>query len=296
MDELTNRIILHLRRDGRLSYTTLSELTGSPREAVAIRVNELLSSKKLRIVAGIHPHVVGLTVSAHVSLTVLGPMKPTLAKILAMDDLVFISQVSGSASLIVETRDRDVSALGRRLEALRALSGVSAAEVLIYDRISHNFFLGNEPLILPTLDDTDLALLAALQGNGRASYAQLAKWAGLSPTGCRSRVLRLVESGTIRIGAIKARQDMTDDLLFGIGISGADAAARLNAEPGLEFVARTIGRFDLVATVGFGSLRAFNTLIDDLRRLPGISRCETWLHSRILRERYELPLPLAPRK
>jgi len=95
----------------------------------------------------------------------------------------------------------------------------------------------------------------------------------------------------MQIGAIQQRSDMTDDLLFGIGINAhgdlQEVTKLLGAEPGLEFMARTVGRYDLIATLSFNSLREFNHMIAQLRSLSCVTYCEQWLHVQIVRERYE---------
>lgn len=48
-----------------------------------------------------------------------------------------------------------------------------------------------------TLDDVDRALLAALQRDGRAGYAELGRAVGLSASATAERVRRLEESGVI---------------------------------------------------------------------------------------------------
>lgn len=48
-----------------------------------------------------------------------------------------------------------------------------------------------------TLDDVDWRLLEALQSDGRASYADLGRLVGLSPSAVTERVRRLEESGVI---------------------------------------------------------------------------------------------------
>jgi Lrp/AsnC family leucine-responsive transcriptional regulator len=49
----------------------------------------------------------------------------------------------------------------------------------------------------PTLDRTDWRLLAALQDDGRASYADLARVVAMSPSAVTERVRRLEEAGVI---------------------------------------------------------------------------------------------------
>ncbi|MFI5663519.1 Lrp/AsnC family transcriptional regulator [Streptomyces sp. NPDC051684] len=48
-----------------------------------------------------------------------------------------------------------------------------------------------------SLDTTDIRLLEALQHNGRASYAELARIVSMSPSAVTERVRRLEESGVI---------------------------------------------------------------------------------------------------
>jgi hypothetical protein len=95
----------------------------------------------------------------------------------------------------------------------------------------------------------------------------------------------------MQIGAIQQRSDMTDDLVFGVGINAHadlnDVTQLLGTAPGLEFMARTVGRYDVVATLSFNSLRDFNQLITRLLSLPSVSYCEQWLHVQLVRERYE---------
>ena len=50
---------------------------------------------------------------------------------------------------------------------------------------------------LPTLDRTDLALLRALQSEGRLSNVELAERVNLSPSACLRRVQRLEADGVI---------------------------------------------------------------------------------------------------
>ncbi len=54
----------------------------------------------------------------------------------------------------------------------------------------------NSPQIV-TLDQTDLAILAALQTNARMPVVELAKQVNLSPTPCTLRIKRLEQAGVI---------------------------------------------------------------------------------------------------
>ncbi len=52
-------------------------------------------------------------------------------------------------------------------------------------------------------------------------------------------------------------------------------------------MARTVGRFDLVATIAFASLQDFTAFLDQVRSIPETGAVTTWLHARIRLERYQ---------
>jgi hypothetical protein len=55
-------------------------------------------------------------------------------------------------------------------------------------------------------------------------------------------------------------------------------------------MARTVGRYDIIATLSFNSLRDFNRLMSRLLSLPTVTYSEQWIHVQIVRERYDRPL------
>ncbi|MEJ1962328.1 MAG: Lrp/AsnC family transcriptional regulator [Gammaproteobacteria bacterium] len=252
----------------------------------------MFHSGELRVIAAPHPRVLGLTVTAHLSIKVSGDAHVIVKALEPLESLVFISVAAGAYQIIVETELPTLSELKQQVSHIRTLDRVTEVQVLLYERILSSFFLGPEPESFSyDFDEFDINIIKRLQQDGRAAYADLAQHVGLSLSGCRIRVQRLLESGVMQIGAIQQRSDMTDDLLFGIGIN-ADADLRevtrlLRAAPGLEFMARTVGRYDLIATVSFNSLRDFNQLISKLLSLSSVSYCEQWLHVQLVRERYE---------
>ncbi|HEY6483985.1 MAG TPA: winged helix-turn-helix transcriptional regulator [Steroidobacteraceae bacterium] len=290
MNDLTAQMIAILRRNGRASYSEIARELGTNRDYVASRINPLIEAGKLRIVAGVHPRVLGLTTSAHLSLKADGDTQSIVEALELLEAPVLISVVAGAFQIVVELQLRSLTELRRHVSAIRAIAGVREINVHLYERILSSFFLGAEPDSQSQLDEIDINIVNRLLRDGRANFAEIAGVVGLSVSGCRTRVQRLLESGVVQIGAIKQRSDMTNDLLFGIGVNVRNdcraAVEVISASPGLEFIARTVGRFDLLATVEFTSLRDFNLLVTRLRQLDSVHYCEQWLHVRIVREQY----------
>lgn len=73
--------------------------------------------------------------------------------------------------------------------------------------------IGPSPMPQPRLDRTDLALLRALQADGRLSNVELAQRVKLSPSACLRRVQRLERAGVIR--GYRAELDATK---LGLGL------------------------------------------------------------------------------
>jgi len=291
MDPLTKEIIALLRRDGRASYSDIARKLDITRDSVRKRISPLLRSGALRVITAPNPRLWGLNVSAHLSIRVTCDPREVIISLEDIRSLAFISIAVGAFHIISETEVRSISDLNHQVSTIRSLNGVEDVKILIYDHVIHSFFLrnvSNHPCY--DLDDYDLKLIYNLQTDGRASYGTLAKHVELSISSCRARMQRMLEAGVIQIGAIQARSEMTD-LLFGIGLvvkdNAEEASKLLGSIPGLEFLAKTVGRFDLIATLSVDSLRDFNSLTSQLLQLPSVYRCEQWMHSEVVRERYE---------
>jgi len=295
MADLTEQMLAILRRDGRATYSKIARELNTNRELVASRIFPLLEAGRLRIVAGVHPRILGLNVAAHLSIKVGGNVARVVNAINALEAPSLISVVVGSFQIIVELRLKSMTELRLEIAAVRAIEGVREVQVLLYEETLKSFFLSGEPgLTTAQIDAIDLAIIKRLANDGRANFAEIAQAVGLSLSGCRTRVQRLIAANVIHIGAVEQRADITSGLLFGIGANtrkdDSEVIELLSTQAGLEFLGRTVGRFDLLATVGFDSLAEFHGLVSRLRSLPSVTDCEQWLHVSLVRERYEQPL------
>lgn len=296
MDRTTELALVELRRDGRLSFSEIAHRLGTTRAAIAHRIGPLLDSGELRVLAAVHPRVLGLRVLAHVGARVQGRVDEVAGAMLELPAAVFVSQTIGPFNIAVELHVQSEEALHEQLRLMRAIPGVQELTVTIYHEVLSSFFLGPEPDVTDlVLDEADRAIIALLQEDGRVPLRDLSAAAGLSITGARARLHRLLESAVMRVGAIGQHAESGTTLVVGLGASTADASALielLGARPGLQFMARTIGRFDLVATVPVGSLDELREVLDAARAAPGVISVDAWLHERIRQERYQFAQPV----
>lgn len=297
MDDLTEQIVAVLRNDGRTPFTEIAAKLGVGRELIAHRFRALTQGGRLRIVAGIHPHAAGLPISAHFAIRVNGSVAHVIEILRGMETLEFISETTGPYQIVTDSWVPTQTALRIQLLLLRSLPGVAEVQAHIYDRLIASFFGGDTPNARNLkLDNTDVTLLEALQEDGRTPLVELAQRTGLSVSGCRSRLLRLTNSGVMKVGAIDRRTDSAGEMLMGIGVNVADdtqaVAQILESGSGVEFLAQTFGRYDLVAAVVFSSTDRLQEFIHGLRDHSSVLNVDTWLHIRTIRERYERPIVL----
>lgn len=149
-----------------------------------------------------------------------------------------------------------------------------------------------------TLDELDEALIEHLQRDGRTSFRALGQAVRLSPSAVTARVQKLRDAGLITISAVEGRGLTHRQLSMGIGLSlSSDTAVveALRADRGVDFAARTLGRFDVVATLVEPSAGALYENLERLRALPGVTAIESWLHLAVHKEDYACTLrPAAP--
>jgi len=289
MDEVDGAIVELLEADGRLTHREIARAIGLSRSTAATRVQRLISSGQVVIRGAVHPAVLGRGALAHVSVSVHGPAAPVADALARRDDVPFLSLTSGPHALVAEIRSASAGDVDAVVSELRSLPGVSGVDTLMYVEVMRDV-ISPVGTVRTEVDDTDRALLAALQDDGRASYVDLAAKVGLSAAGVRRRVVRLLDARVVRVGAVvrHSGQDRQSALGFGIRLAGGhkDAVAALAAMPSVIFVARTLGRFDLLATMRAFSAAQLVGVLDAVRALPDVRALESWSHLDVVKESY----------
>ncbi|HEX3688050.1 MAG TPA: Lrp/AsnC family transcriptional regulator [Solirubrobacteraceae bacterium] len=141
------------------------------------------------------------------------------------------------------------------------------------------------PLPQSKLDETDAAIIALLQQDGRRPYGEIGEAVGLSEAATRQRVNRLRDSGLMRIVAV------TDPVALGRGVvatiglrvSGDTraAAARLAQIAELEYVVVTAGAFDVIVELVCATEdELLDVLNDDIRTIAEVREIATFMHLR----------------
>ena len=132
------------------------------------------------------------------------------------------------------------------------------------------------------LDALDRSITEQLQRDSRATYAEIGSRVGLSAAAVHSRVKKLEERGIItgygaRVDAAAVGLPVTAFLAVRVvnGNTGDQVKQRLQRIAAIEECHSTAGSVDLLLKVRCASPMQLETLIRDVRTVPGVDRTDT---------------------
>ena len=141
LDEVSRGIIEALQRDGRASYAAIAREVGLSEAAVRQRVQRLLDSGAMQIVAVTDPLQVGFRRQAMIGLRVAGDITPVADALVQMPDVAYVVTTAGSFDLLVEVIcEDDDHLLDLLCRRIRALPGVSATETFVYLKLNKQHY------------------------------------------------------------------------------------------------------------------------------------------------------------
>ena len=144
LDATDKAIVRALQADGRLSYADLAPKVGLSAPAARQRVQRLMDSGLLQVVAVTDPLKLGLPVMALVGVAVSGDVRAVADQVGQIDNVIYVVLTSGSFDLFAEVVCRDMDELFTVVnDRLKAIPGVRATESFVYfDIHTHRFTWG----------------------------------------------------------------------------------------------------------------------------------------------------------
>ena len=132
IDDIDRAIIEQLQADGRLPYTKLGTAVGLSEAAVRQRLQRLIDSGTIQIVAVTNPMSLGMRRMAMIGVKVEGDTEKIAAKLQTFPDIDYLVITAGSFDLMCEVVVEDDRALVDLGNRIRAVAGVRGAETFIY--------------------------------------------------------------------------------------------------------------------------------------------------------------------
>jgi len=132
IDETDRAIIEELQRDGRTPFTRLGAAVGLSEAAARQRVQRLVDSGVMQVVAVTNPLASGYRRMAMVGVRTEGPTDDIAKALQAMADIDYLVVSAGSFDLMAEVVVADDRALLDLTNRIRAVPGVRSTETFIY--------------------------------------------------------------------------------------------------------------------------------------------------------------------
>jgi Lrp/AsnC family transcriptional regulator for asnA, asnC and gidA len=133
LDAISKAIIEQLQEDGRRPYATIGRAVGLSEAAVRQRVQRLVDSGVVQIVAVTDPLQVGFTRQAMIGIKAEGDLRVLADALAAMAEIDYVVITAGAFDILVEVVCEDDEHLLSVLnDQIRTLPGVRATETFVY--------------------------------------------------------------------------------------------------------------------------------------------------------------------
>ena len=142
------------------------------------------------------------------------------------------------------------------------------------------------------MDEIDYKILAILQKDGRKTYTEIARIAGVSPNTARNRISKLLKKQVIQIvGMIDPAQLGFDaPALIGVDVNPAqleEAAITISSFPEVSYLIMVSGEYDLFVEVLCKDREHLAEFLSEkLWHVPGIQKTQTFLTLRTYKIAY----------
>ena len=136
LDATSKAIIEQLQQDGRRPYAAIGKAVGLSEAAVRQRVQRLIDSGAVQIVAVTDPLELGFARQAMIGIRIEGPLDEVANQLAGMHEIDYVVITAGSFDLLAEVVcESDEELLEILSNRIRTLPGVRSTETFVYLRL-----------------------------------------------------------------------------------------------------------------------------------------------------------------
>lgn len=285
-DDLDQRIVDLLRRDGRRSITEVARAAGVTKQTIAKRLERLLERKAIRISALVDPVALGFPLFWSIGVRAKPGARERVAEHLAaMEEVAWVGYSTGGFDIMLEVFLPDTDAvfefLNERLAEMPDV--VTTREWLVLRSAKYEYLWEDDGTAgitggpaaavardggdrrrvrgwtaepgagreLVRLDDLDRAIVGLLREDGRRSFADIARRTGVAEGTVANRVDRLTQTGAMLVVARVDWPSVGYRVHVYVGVKAsrgriAQVGERLAGQPRVSYVGYTTGDFDIL--------------------------------------------------
>jgi Lrp/AsnC family transcriptional regulator for asnA, asnC and gidA len=136
-DDVSKAIIEQLQEDGRRAYATIGKAVGLSEAAVRQRVQKLVETGVMQIVAVTDPMQVGFARQAMVAISATGDIDGITKRLSNIPEVVYLVVIAGSFDILAEIVVTDDDHLLELInEQIRTIPGVLRTETFLYLKLT----------------------------------------------------------------------------------------------------------------------------------------------------------------
>jgi DNA-binding Lrp family transcriptional regulator len=288
-----------LQRDARQPFTAIAQQVGTSEAQVRRRVRALVDDDVIAITAVADPRVFGLESLAWLGLSVEPSRVAEVAEaVVELPHVDYGVITAGELNVMAEAACATKDELYDLVLTVRSLPGVLRTETFVYLRLlRQNFEWSRGDATTHTdvraehatvLEPLDVAIIQALQRNGRAPFRELGRELGVSERAVSARYVELSELGIVRVTAVvnPVRLGWNAMAWLGIRIAGAQfehVSARLGELPEISYLVVASGRYDLMAEVVCRTAdELLSSLTTRIGAIQGVASVDLFYYLRLL--------------
>jgi Lrp/AsnC family transcriptional regulator for asnA, asnC and gidA len=133
VDDTSRAIIEQLQDDGRRPYASIGKAVGLSEAAVRQRVQKLVDTGVMQIVAVTDPTQIGFARQAMIAITISGDVEAVADELAEIPEVDYLVITAGSFDVIVEVVvEDDAHLLSLVNSRIRAIGGVTRTETFLY--------------------------------------------------------------------------------------------------------------------------------------------------------------------
>ena len=133
LDDVSKSIIEELQQDGRRSYAAIGKVVGLSEAAVRQRVQRLVDSGVMQVVAVTDPLELGFARQAMIGIRARGALEPIADALAALPEVDYVVITAGSYDLLVEVVcESDEELLSVLSTKIRTIENVTSTETFMY--------------------------------------------------------------------------------------------------------------------------------------------------------------------
>jgi Lrp/AsnC family transcriptional regulator for asnA, asnC and gidA len=132
LDDVSRSIVSELQADGRRAYAQIGRSVGLSEAAVRQRVQKLVDTQAMQIVAIADPAQLGFARQGMLGIKTDGDPLAAADAIAKIDEVIYLVVTAGSFDLLCEVVAVDDDHLLQIISTLRAVPGVRSTETFVY--------------------------------------------------------------------------------------------------------------------------------------------------------------------